>query len=90
MGALVGSLAGGRDFHGRHQNGGSCRIGMTDQQPSLATPAAAAGSQTHDFELQKRLHQKIRNDADYDDWDYGTEPLPNEAWIKPPSPASEA
>lgn len=87
---LVGASAGGRDFHGRHQNGGSCRIGMTDQQPSLATPAAADGSQTHDFELQKRLHQKIRNDADYDDWDYGTEPLPNEAWIKPPSPASEA
>ena len=63
---------------------------MTDQQPSLATPAAADGSQTHDFELQKRLHQKIRNDADYDDWDYGTEPLPHEAWTKPPSPASEA
>jgi hypothetical protein len=35
----------------------------------------------HDFEVQKELHQKIRNDPDYDDWEYGTEPLPHEAWV---------
>ena len=29
----------------------------------------------HDFELQNELHEKIRNDEDYDDWEYGTEPL---------------
>jgi hypothetical protein len=29
----------------------------------------------HDFELQNELHSKIRNDDDYDDWEYGTEPL---------------
>ena len=34
----------------------------------------------HDFEVQKRMHQQIRNDPDYDDWEYGTEPLPHEAW----------
>lgn len=34
----------------------------------------------HDFEAQKRIHQQIRNDPDYDDWEYGTEPLPHEAW----------
>ena len=34
----------------------------------------------HDFEVQKKGHQRIRNDADYDDWTYGTEPLPKEAW----------
>ena len=28
----------------------------------------------HDFKVQKELHEKIRNDDDYDDWDYGTEP----------------
>lgn len=35
----------------------------------------------HDFEVQKQLHQQIRNDPDYDDWEYGTEPLPHEAWV---------
>jgi hypothetical protein len=29
----------------------------------------------HDFEIQNELHEKIRNDEDYDDWEYGTEPL---------------
>jgi len=28
----------------------------------------------HDFHTQNELHEKIRNDEDYDDWDYGTEP----------------
>ena len=37
--------------------------------------------QPHDFDVQKQLHQKIRNDPDYDDWEYGTEPLPHEAWV---------
>ena len=38
------------------------------------------GSQPHDFEAQKQGHQRIRNDPDYDDWTYGTEPLPQESW----------
>jgi hypothetical protein len=29
----------------------------------------------HDFKLQNELHSKIRNDEDYDDWEYGSEPL---------------
>jgi hypothetical protein len=29
----------------------------------------------HDFMVQNELHSKIRNDDDYDDWEYGTEPL---------------
>ena len=44
-----------------------------------AAPPVEAGP--HDFEAQKRIHQQIRNDPDYDDWEYGTEPLPHEAWI---------
>lgn len=28
----------------------------------------------HDFKKQTELHEKIRNDEDYDDWEYGTEP----------------
>ena len=30
----------------------------------------------HDFHVQNEIHEKIRNDEDYDDWDYGTEPIP--------------
>ena len=29
----------------------------------------------HDFFHQNEIHERIRNDEDYDDWEYGTEPL---------------
>jgi hypothetical protein len=29
----------------------------------------------HDFKIQNEIHSAIRNDEDYDDWEYGTEPL---------------
>jgi hypothetical protein len=29
----------------------------------------------HDFHIQKEIHERIRNDEDYDDWEYGTEPI---------------
>lgn len=29
----------------------------------------------HDFKTQNELHSNIRNDSDYDDWEYGTEPI---------------
>lgn len=29
----------------------------------------------HNLKKQTELHEKIRNDDDYDDWEYGTEPL---------------
>jgi hypothetical protein len=28
----------------------------------------------HNFKKQEELHKNIRNDEDYDDWEYGTEP----------------
>jgi hypothetical protein len=31
----------------------------------------------HDFITQNDLHSKIRNDEDYDDWEYGAEPIYN-------------
>lgn len=34
----------------------------------------------HDFRKQVELHEKIRNDEDYDDWSYGTEPSYGTAW----------
>lgn len=27
------------------------------------------------FKTQNEIHKKIRNDDDYDDWEYGTEPI---------------
>jgi len=30
----------------------------------------------HNFVVQNEIHEKIRNDEDYDDWSYGTEPIP--------------
>ena len=70
---------------------------MTAQPSSQPDPQApdAKGSdatgtdaKAHDFEAQKELHKKIRNDPDYDDWEYGTEPLPHEAWVPKQPPAS--
>lgn len=29
----------------------------------------------HNLKKQTELHEKIRNDEDYDDWEYGTEPV---------------
>jgi len=34
----------------------------------------------HDLKKQTELHEKIRNDDDYDDWDYGTEPNYGSPW----------
>jgi hypothetical protein len=34
----------------------------------------------HNLKKQEELHQKIRNDDDYDDWEYGTEPEYGVPW----------
>jgi len=34
----------------------------------------------HNLKKQTDLHEKIRNDADYDDWEYGTEPTYGKKW----------
>ena len=31
--------------------------------------------QAHHLKEQAEMHEKIRNDEDYDDWEYGTEPV---------------
>ena len=57
------------------------------QDPSPTSPAEAP----HNFAVQKELHRQIRNDPDYDDWEYGTEPLPQEqgGWVARPPQAAE-
>ena len=34
----------------------------------------------HDLKKQTELHEKTRNDDDYDDWEYGTEPNYGSSW----------
>jgi hypothetical protein len=34
----------------------------------------------HHLKEQSDLHQQIRNDEDYDDWEYGTEPSYGSSW----------
>ena len=48
--------------------------------PTGAAEPAMAVDHPHNFDVQKDVHRQIRNDPDYDDWEYGTEPLPHEAW----------
>jgi hypothetical protein len=53
---------------------------------AAAAPGPESGAPavpSNDFDAQKEVHRRIRNDPDYDDWEYGTEPLPHEAWVKP-------
>jgi hypothetical protein len=66
--------------------GSATPAAMTAQQPPNPPGAAAdtpdaSAAHPHDFDVQKELHRQIRNDPDYDDWEYGTEPLPHEAWV---------
>jgi hypothetical protein len=56
-------------------------IPSPSQEPSGAGAQDPAGH-PHNFEVQKEIHRRIRNDPDYDDWEYGTEPLPHEAWVE--------
>ncbi|WP_259721237.1 hypothetical protein [Synechococcus sp. CS-1328] len=50
-------------------------------RPAESATDLSSQKPPHNFEAQKEVHQQIRNDPDYDDWEYGTEPLPHEAWI---------
>ncbi len=64
--------------------------GPSGAAPESPRPADLPADHPHNFDAQKELHRKIRNDPDYDDWEYGTEPLPHEAWAlrQPPEPAA--
>ena len=34
----------------------------------------------HNLSEQSKIHEQIRNDEDYDDWEYGTEPTYGKSW----------
>lgn len=61
---------------------------ITDYNPNEKTPAKMLREishdllvpKKHDFIHQNEIHEVIRNDGDYDDWEYGTEPIPLSEW----------
>ena len=46
----------------------------TEQPKRVIQEVMHDSAPRHDLRKQTELHEKIRNDEDYDDWDYGTEP----------------
>ena len=56
-----------RDISYMHQMWGTTRL-ITDYW-TLPT------KKENRFKIQNEIHAEIRNDEDYDDWEYGTEPL---------------
>ena len=59
-------------------------------EPAPSTTPSPELDHPHNFDVQKDVHQRIRNDPDYDDWEYGTEPLPHEAWVAGREPQATA
>jgi hypothetical protein len=56
--------------------------GSLDQKPNKRIIQEVLYDQAprHDLKKQAELHEKIRNDEDYDDWEYGTEPNYGHSW----------
>jgi hypothetical protein len=55
-------------------------IKSEDSQKRVIQEVMHDPAKKHDFSKQLELHEKIRNDEDYDDWEYGTEPVPGSPW----------
>jgi hypothetical protein len=51
-----------------------------DSQKRVIQEVMYDPAKKHDFSKQVELHEKIRNDEDYDDWEYGTEPVYGSSW----------
>ncbi len=49
-------------------------------QKRVLTEVMHDNAPKHDLKKQTELHEKIRNDEDYDDWSYGTEPTYGNPW----------
>jgi len=62
-----------RDPNYMYQMWGTTKL-ITDYgtQPKMIEENATY--EQHNFKKQTELHEIIRNDDDYDDWEYGTEP----------------
>jgi len=73
-----------RDVNYMNQMWGTTKL-VTDYNPNPPTKRVIQeimhdSAPKHDFDKQVELHEKIRNDEDYDDWEYGTEPIYGSGW----------
>lgn len=72
-----------RDRNYMHQTWGTTKL-ITDYAPEpqkrIIQEVMHDLAPKHDFKKQVELHEKIRNDEDYDDWSYGTEPVYGSPW----------
>jgi hypothetical protein len=66
-----------RDKNYMHQMWGTTKL-ITDYQNQspqrVIQEVMHDDAPKHNLKKQTELHEKIRNDEDYDDWEYGTEP----------------
>jgi len=66
-----------RDQNYMREMWGTSRL-ITDYQPiqkeRVIQEVMNDTAPRHNLKKQTELHEIIRNDEDYDDWDYGTEP----------------
>lgn len=65
-----------RDLNYMREMWGTAKL-VTDYEKSLLREVDFEKNRKNlnKFKTQNELHEKIRNDEDYDDWEYGTEPL---------------
>jgi hypothetical protein len=53
---------------------------ITDNKVHMREIMHDENIQRHNLMEQNEIHKKIRNDLDYDDWEYGTEPTYGSSW----------
>jgi hypothetical protein len=68
-----------RDTNYMYQMWGTTHL-ITDPPKRVIQEIMHDSAPKHDFKKQQDLHEKIRNDDDYDDWEYGTEPSYGSSW----------
>ena len=72
-----------RDQNYMREMWGTTRL-ITDYEPTppqrIIQEVMHDSAPKHDLRKQTELHEKIRNDEDYDDWSYGTEPTYGSPW----------
>ena len=69
-----------RDKEYMHQMWGTTKLVTDYDQKRVIQEVMHDTAPKHNFKKQVELHEKIRNDEDYDDWSYGTEPTYGSLW----------
>jgi len=73
-----------RDKNYMHQMWGTTRLatdyGVVAEKKKVIQEIMHDDVEKTKFNLSEQSHKSIRNDNDYDDWDYGTEPIYGRPW----------